>query len=577
MMEREISFLEQNAEGFERVEEKNQFIQSSDTEWIGFADGTVAGRDEIFRILEENPFLMDYDVIIFGDDVPEGECNHLQILTHPGCTVFAFLFRKRNLVNTGSFNRLLTGNSNYEFLLRLAEKSKVYAIPCSANKSAKFYPETMAYIVRHYMEDLKEKDALDEVLVGFVQEARQAGKLDAFKDWVNSFLADSEEYVKIAADTAPCLIVVSDDLSYYGVVDGFANYLADEMVALGQAVLTTNGRYGDYHCLSTSQFLQQTYKAIIGFQASVLQAESFRDMKGRRYQFWLDDPMYKIEFLGKAPKETRILCQDANYAKFLRVHLGLEYAIQFPPAGVKCDYDFQDRQYDLVFIGSYISAKEMYYSDDFQRMFVEFMLRHPTMTVEQGVRHVWQECGILYDEDNFMRTISELKPLCQGLLHILRHRVVETILCSGIQLHVFGESWKAYCGVGMENLIIHPKVMVNESLKIFSQAKIGLNIMNGHKAGMTERIANIMLNGACCISDETGYLREHFRDGEEIVLFSMDELELLPEKIKFLLQHEEEREKIALAGQVNALQKHTWRIRAEELLEKIEKDLMGAK
>ena len=123
----------------------------------------------------------------------------------------------------------------------------------------------------------------------------------------------------------------------------------------------------------------------------------------------------------------------------------------------------------------------------------------------------------------------------------------------------------------MENLIIHPKVMAEESLQIWAQAKIGLNIMNGHKAGMTERIANIMLSGACCLSDETSYLKEHFADGEDIVLFRADYLDGLVDKIRYLLQNDEVREKIASNGKEKALREHTWRKRTEELLELIHK------
>ena len=84
-------------------------------------------------------------------------------------------FRKALLVYTGSYNRFLTGNNNYEFLLRLAERGRVYSIPSSADKSAEFNPMTMAYIVRRYMEVLKEHGRLDETFLWIVQLAEWAG------------------------------------------------------------------------------------------------------------------------------------------------------------------------------------------------------------------------------------------------------------------------------------------------------------------------------------------------------------------------------------------------------------------
>ena len=565
-MNAEISILVQDTIDFESLKEKNAFIQSTETEWIGFADGGVTGEEELRQILEENPFLMDYDVILFGNDVPEGECTHFELLAQPQCVIYAFFFRKSLLVYSGSYNRFLAGNGNYEFLLRLAKRGNVYAIPSSADKQVDFYPMTMAYIVRYYMETLKENGKLDTTFLRFVQLAEQTEKIAEFNKEMNSFLADAKKYESISCDTAPCLIMVSDDKEWYGVVDGFANSVADELVGLGQAVITTNDRYGNYNNLPKDLFLNQIYKAIIGFQSPALQSETFRNMKGVRYQFLLDNPVFFTDFFKKTPKQTRFLCQDANYAGFLREHFQIEKAVQFPPAGIVVKEDEQERIYDLVFIGSYIPFVQTECEDDFAKEFAEYMQEHVDCTVEQGVCEIWKKRGIPYNEEQFIQTLSELGDVCHNLLRVYRHRVVEAILDAGITLHVFGDSWRNYQGRGHENLMIHPKVMAKEALQIWSQAKIGLNIMNGHKAGMTERVANIMLCGACCLSDETSYLKEHFADGEDIALFRTDRLDALVGQIRYLLEHDDEREKIAKKGQEKALREHTWKKRTEELL-----------
>lgn len=570
-MNAEISILVQNTKSFESLEEKNEFIQASKSEWIGFIDGGVTGEEEVRQLLEENPFLLDYDVILFGNDVPEGECGLLELLEHPKSVIYALFFRKSLLKYTGSYNRFLHGNIHYEFLLRLAKRGNIYSIPSSADKSTEFVPQTMAYIVRYYMETLKSYGRLDESFLRIVQLAERNGKTAEFNRQMNEFLSDTKKYEKIAADTAPCLIMVSNDVEWYGVVEGFANSMADELVGLGQAVITTNDRYGDYYTLPKELLLKQVYKAIIGFQSPALQSETFQDMKGKRYQIWLDNPTFFVDFLRKTPKHIHFLCQDANYAKLLREHFNIERAQQFPPAGMIGEETQQKRIYDLVFIGSYIPCIQVNYEDEFLQEFVRYMHNQVDSTVEQGVCEVWKKLGIPYEEERFMQTVEELGDVCHNLLQMYRHRVVEAILNAGIQLHVFGDSWRNYQGSGQENLIIHPKVMAEESLQIWAQAKIGLNIMNGHKAGMTERIANIMLSGACCLSDETSYLKEHFTDGENIALFRADYLDGLVDKIRYLLQNDEVREKIASNGKEKALREHTWRKRTEELLELIHK------
>ena len=566
-----LELLEQAVEEFEKAEEKNKFIQATDTEWLGFVDKSVTDKEAVNSILEENPFLLDYDIIVFGDEIPEGECDFLHLIQHPQCVIYAICFRRELLVRAGSYNCLIKGMVHFEFLLRLALSGKVYAIPCTADKQGNLDANTMAYIMRRYMRSLKLHGMLDEVFIHFLQSAEVAGVAAEFHVALNCFLENNGEYERIAKDTAPCLILVGSNM-YYGVLAGFANSLADALVGLGQAVITTNGRYGGYDELSTEELQMQVYKAVIGFQAPALETDFFQKLKGGRYQFWFDNPIFSADFLGKASKHTHMLCQDAFYAKFMREYHHIENAIQFPPAGEEMEIHAEEKIYDIVFVGTYGEEFETAYEDAFQNEFFQYMREHFNSTFEDGLKAIWTKQGKSYTEQEVVQQLSELRSVCFDIFNFYRHKVVETILQAGIPLHVFGDSWKKYVGEAADLLIIHPEVAAEEALHIWVRSKIGLNIMRGHKAGMTERIANIMLCGACCLSDETVYLKEHFRDGEDIVLFRGDALEELPRRIKCLLHNEEERTRIARAGQEKARREHTWRKRAEELLELIDRN-----
>lgn len=545
--------------------DKNRFIQNCNTEWIGFVDDEVSTEEELRGLLEENPFLEEYDVLLFGDNVPEGECTFGELLASPECVIYALFFRKSLLIYTGAFNSLLAGGESYEMLLRLAEKGSVYSIPCAAQKPADFAPVTMAYIIRRYLNVLKEYNLLDEYFLQIFQMAESQNKSEDFKLAVDTFLNKEDEYEKFVADTAPWLILVAND-DCHGVVTEFGRMLADALVSLGQAVITTNDRYGDYKSLSAEDLVQQVYKAIIGFQSPAFEKPLFSAMKGKKYQFWFDNPIFSIEHFAAIPKHMHVLCHDGDYVRYMREHYMLNNAMQFPLAGETGEIFRGEESYDLVFVGTYLTCAETDYKDEFQNRFYQYMITHPRSTVEEGIRAIWDEQGIAYDESLFLETVISLWGVCYDLLKNYRHQVIETILGAGIQMHVFGNTWKVYNGPGKENLVCHPEVCGDEALEVWSKAKIGLNIMNGHKHGMTERIANIMLCGACCLSDETSYLKENFREGEEIMLFDADKLEELPGKIKYLLEHDEERRSIAEAGQKKAQSEHTWRKRAEQLL-----------
>lgn len=568
MIKQKFCILEQPTTEFENSETKNSFIQANQCEWIIFIDQNVTTKSEVQQILDENPDLLEYDAILFGKNVPSGECDVMSLLSYPDSIIFALCFRQSILLKTGSYNRHIKGNIHYEFLLRLAEKGTIYSIPCDAPKSATFHPQTMAYILRHYIKILKEHGQLEHTFLRFTQIAQETNQASVFNDSLNTLLNDSGKYETIHSDTSPILIMVNNN-GCYSVVANFANLLGDQLIQLGQAVILTNNRYGNYTTLPTEQLLGQNYKAIIGFQSPILASDTLLHTKGKRFQFWFDNPIFTMNFFSKTPKETCILCQDGDYADFIKHHFSVKKSIQFPPAGN--GFSTQDEKiYDIAFIGSYIQVPDLNNLDDFQQEFYEFMLAHPHYTIEQGIRELWNKQDVEYDEQLFLQTIARLQNVCFKLLQDYRHLVIETILNAGIKLDVFGESWKNYHGHGKENLIIHPEVIGDDAIHTWNHTKIGLNIMNGHKNGMTERIANIMLCGACCLSDESTYLKENFIDGEELVLFSSNKLEQLPDKIRYLLIHDAKRKQIARAGYENAQKKHTWQIRAKELLELIE-------
>lgn len=88
---------------------------------------------------------------------------------------------------------------------------------------------------------------------------------------------------------------------------------------------------------------------------------------------------------------------------------------------------------------------------------------------------------------------------------------------------------------------------------------------------MTERIANIMLSGAVCLTEETTYLRKHFMDGREMVCFDLEHLDRLPVLIHELLENEPRRHEIAEKAYEKARAEHTWYVRAGQLIDLAEK------
>ena len=122
---------------------------------------------------------------------------------------------------------------------------------------------------------------------------------------------------------------------------------------------------------------------------------------------------------------------------------------------------------------------------------------------------------------------------------------------------------------------LHDSVIALEYFKILSRSKINLN---NHIDCAGEFAGNIRLFEAtgmqsCLMTDWKINLPEMFEPDTEIVTYRRaDEC---AEKVRYLLDHEQERQNIAQAGQRRTLRDHTYRRRAEEVDKIISKLLAG--
>lgn len=567
---KEIRFLELPAGEYENSRKKNDFIgEQSNGGFIAIINSDVTSGEEIQSLLEEHDFAK-YPVILFAENAQDGVMDLTAVLSCFDMKIFAFVFSKGLLEETGCFNEKLADGNNYEFLCRLAAQKDIYCVACADEASDTTMVSTdkvhcYAYIMRRYMTHLKNQNMLDAVFerLSLYMEKKGLGKLFSAK--MNSMLSDEKLFAKTEADTALFLVISGDDMCH-GVLKDFASGLAQALVDKGQAVTTTDGTFGKY--TGASYAAERTLKGIIGFQAPVLEKEFFRKMDTPKFQFWFDNPIFFDDLLHDLPDNYYIFCQDGFYAQFIREYYHTKNAMAFPPAGRKIDLTGnEEREYDVSFVGTYRQPDMDCAADEFGRTFWEYMIQNPEKTFEEGLQGLLCERQIDIPREQYPALLKSLANVCRNVIYYFRHKVVETILDAGITLDVFGDTWESYQGAGREYMIIHPFVTVEESLQVLAKSKIGLNIMTWHKAGMTERIANIMLSGAVCVSDETTALREYFQEDGEIVLFGLKQLDELPDKIKRLLTDCQYRNDIARRGCEKASVEHVWKKRATELLQ----------
>ena len=148
---------------------------------------------------------------------------------------------------------------------------------------------------------------------------------------------------------------------------------------------------------------------------------------------------------------------------------------------------------------------------------------------------------------------------------LYREKVIKALLDSNIELHVYGNSWKNKIFAKYENLKIHREVSYEEGLLEMAKSKISLNVFSWHKNCITERVLNSMFNMSLCISDDSKALHENFIDGEELVVFYLKNIDELPDKVRFYLNNDNERERIIANAYKKVSKNHSWERRVEDL------------
>lgn len=337
-----------------------------------------------------------------------------------------------------------------------------------------------------------------------------------------------------------------------------------------------------------TKYIGRHFKAIIGIQtyffAIMLQdgSTNLHDLiHGPKYNIILDHPAWMKDEIKQAPKDYYLLLHDRNYISFAgQYYKNLAGCIHFPPAGMlPCTpyIPMEERKYDISFIGSYRNYRERLavirgYERTHRHVaayYLKIMHQNPDYTGEKALEETLRHYGIPHDDEKFLELFYDMKQAYFCILLYYREKIIATLLDAGLEVHVFSETWKSCPLATHPGLICHPEVDAGDSLAIMQDSKLSLNIMSWHKDGLTERIFNSMLCRSVVLSDRTTALQEEFMDGQDMVLFSLDKLNDLPERVKALLADNAQLKKIALNGYEKALSKHTWKQRAEQLLKEL--------
>ncbi len=372
----------------------------------------------------------------------------------------------------------------------------------------------------------------------------------------------------------------------YGVLGTYIEAFERELLKLGYNTVAVDVEKPDY--LEQYHWTVEHYPiyAVVDCQGvwDEIKCEVGSLKDAVKLHYFCDHPLYHFERLARTEADEVIVNIDRAHVRYLQKYYPQFARTAFIPlAGNGADrlVPYGEREIDVLFTGSYWLPEtpaweaEKDFADRLKAGVCRRMLTCSSVTIEQAMEEQLEHMQVTLDSRKFAGVLSELKDVESYVRRVNRDRVIRSLLAAGVKVSVYGAGWEELRCEGREHLAVL-NGNAEAARRALGHAKIALNVMPGFKAGFQERIAAAMLSGAVAVTDASSYKEEEFSDGRDIVLYRLETVEELPQKIKALLQDTEGSREIAEAGQRKALASHTWEVRVRQMAELIERYHGGA-
>lgn len=281
-----------------------------------------------------------------------------------------------------------------------------------------------------------------------------------------------------------------------------------------------------------------------------------------KYVSWVyDSPHYTMESETLANTCNSVFVFDySEYRRYFEMGIS---TVKYMPLG--CNYERVNNyldsgdnnyKYDVSFVGSinnnkdYISmVKELpdfvkEYIDQFtwlqQNTFMEDLVNEiPEVIISELGKRINCNLGESYRND----AQHIIKSIIRERVTIYERMNILTKLSENFDVHWFGATDYKLGDVNNHKWVDYD----TEMYQVFRQSKINLNItLRTIKEGISLRVFDVLAAGGFLLTSYQEILNEYFTDGEDIVMYK--DIEDLKFKIKYYLEHEEERKQIAQNG-----------------------------
>lgn len=332
------------------------------------------------------------------------------------------------------------------------------------------------------------------------------------------------------------------------------------------------------------QYVGKRFSAVIDFNSKLPRlemdnAERYLDqIDAPFYNYIVDHPLYHHPLIKINLKSSNVICIDRNHEEYIKSYYTNIKNVVFMPLGAMEALDiipYEERKIDVLFSGSYLSANEM--MEEIKELrnneiifeLIKQLQNNTKLTQEEALNNILKQRSEILTNQEFTDTLNYTYLAERYVRACFREKLMQTLLDHQIEVTVYGTGWEEFECRNKEYLIMRESVSFPVSLEVIADSKISLNIMPWFKDGIHDRVLSAMVNKAVCVTDSSIYVEENFTDGKDLVLYSLDEMEKLPVKIKELLNNPDKAKQIIECGYQSVIENHMWKNRIEENMKNI--------
>lgn len=299
------------------------------------------------------------------------------------------------------------------------------------------------------------------------------------------------------------------------------------------------------------------------------------------YDLIVDHPYNYADALECPPADMNVIVIDRNHEKFIRKYYPEIKNIYFMPDGgneAEGRMQYKDRPIDILYVGDcqlytpFIEIPDM--SDKGMEMYstvYNILLQKPGLSIEETMELYFEAKGGYTKEQVKQYILNYCFIISDNVRRYYKLKTMHALESTGAGIVIYGKGWDAYDEAWQPNVSINARISSEECNQMLGKAKIGLNCMPWFKDGCSERVFNIMLNGAVCLTDTSKYLLERFEHGNELVFYNLEEMEEMQQNVCWLLENPNAASQIAQAGYEAAIRNDTWLCRMSEIAKMIGK------